>query len=344
MSHQTGIKCNEELQKFFGKCREGHYRVLKVSIKNEQMVLDGWKPKSASWEKDFDLTVPKLISGAQPAFLLYRFDSLKGGTYEWLLISYIPEEAPVREKMIYASTKATLKKEFGSGQIKDELKATSKEDATFNGYQKHKKLVQSPAPLTSAEEELAELKLREKSSIADLVSIDSKHQTMSAVSFPIDQRACPALASFRDGRINYLQFSIVIDKEVIKLEEATAIGVHQLPGRVPDDKARYHLFKFPHSHEGDYLESNIFIYSMPGYNCSIKERMLYSSCKASVVSFIEKELKANVDKKIEIDSGSELTEEFLHDELHPTINLHQPKFEKPKGPPNRGARRIIKPN
>ena len=37
------------------------------------MVLDGWKPKSASWEKDFDLTVPKLISGAQPAFLLYRY-------------------------------------------------------------------------------------------------------------------------------------------------------------------------------------------------------------------------------------------------------------------------------
>lgn len=23
----------------------------------------------------------------------------------------------------------------------------------------------------------------------------------------------------------------------------------------------------------------VFIYSMPGYNCSIKERMLYSSCK-----------------------------------------------------------------
>ena len=90
------------------------------------------------------------------------------------------------------------------------------EDATFNGYQKHKKLVQSPAPLTSAEEELAKLKLREKSSIADLVSIDSKQQTMSAVSFPIDQRACPALASFRDGRINYLQFSIGMLSSLMK--------------------------------------------------------------------------------------------------------------------------------
>ena len=36
----------------------------------------------------------------------------------------IPEDAPVREKMIYASTKATLKSQFGSGQIKEDLLGT----------------------------------------------------------------------------------------------------------------------------------------------------------------------------------------------------------------------------
>ncbi|KAG8278081.1 hypothetical protein J6590_028907 [Homalodisca vitripennis] len=46
--------------------------------------------------------------------------------------------------------------------------------------------------------------------------------------------------------------------------------------------------------------------------------------------------------QLEIDSGSELTEEFLQDELHPKRNLHRPKFEKPKGPPNRGAKRLTK--
>lgn len=30
-----------------------------------------------------------------------------------------------------------------------------------------------------------------------------------------------------------------------------------------------------------------FIYTMPGYNCSVKERMLYSSCKNSVVERLE---------------------------------------------------------
>ena len=50
----------------------------------------------------------------------------------------------------------------------------------------------------------------------------------------------------------------------------------------------------------------------------------------------------NIFLQLEIDSGSELTEEFLQDEIHPKKNLHRPKFEKPKGPPGRGAKRLTK--
>ena len=46
--------------------------------------------------------------------------------------------------------------------------------------------------------------------------------------------------------------------------------------------------------------------------------------------------------QLEIDSGSELTEEFLYEELHPAKSLHRPKFAKPKGPPNRGPKRMTK--
>ena len=49
---------------------------------------------------------------------------------------------------------------------------------------------------------------------------------------------------------------------------------------------------------------------MPGYNCSIKERMLYSSCKNSVVEILEQE-GIEIAKKIEVDDGKELTETFL---------------------------------
>ncbi|KAI4495526.1 hypothetical protein M0802_008740 [Mischocyttarus mexicanus] len=46
--------------------------------------------------------------------------------------------------------------------------------------------------------------------------------------------------------------------------------------------------------------------------------------------------------RLSVDDGKELTEGFLQEELHPKVNLHRPKFAKPKGPPNRGAKRITK--
>ena len=46
--------------------------------------------------------------------------------------------------------------------------------------------------------------------------------------------------------------------------------------------------------------------------------------------------------QIEVDSGKELTEDFLQDELHPKKNVHTTKFARP-APPNRGGnRRMIK--
>lgn len=46
-----------------------------------------------------------------------------------------------------------------------------------------------------------------------------------------------------------------------------------------------------------YLYVAVFIYSMPGYSCSIKERMLYSSCKAPLLELIQS-LGVTITKKV----------------------------------------------
>lgn len=37
---------------------------------------------------------------------------------------------------------------------------------------------------------------------------------------------------------------------------------------------------------------------MPGYSCSIKERMLYSSCKAPLLEYIENSVGIKIEKKV----------------------------------------------
>lgn len=56
---------------------------------------------------------------------IYRLDSKDNTGYNWLLFTWSPELSPVRQKMLYASTKATLKMEFGAAQIKEEVFVTS---------------------------------------------------------------------------------------------------------------------------------------------------------------------------------------------------------------------------
>ncbi|KAG8232869.1 hypothetical protein J437_LFUL012485, partial [Ladona fulva] len=161
MSHQTGIRANESLKKFFGKCRDGHVRVFKVSIVNEELTLSAQTGTKGTWEQDYDRVVLPLVEDDQPCYILYRFDTKSStGSYDWALISWSPDDSSVRQKMLYASTKATLKQEFGGGQIKEEIHATVKvEEVTLNGFKKHKASAKAPAPLTQAEEELARLRI-----------------------------------------------------------------------------------------------------------------------------------------------------------------------------------------
>ncbi|OWR50934.1 putative twinfilin [Danaus plexippus plexippus] len=338
MSHQTGIQANNELKKYFSKCRDGKIRVLKISIENEQLTLAKHYPVKSTFDSDFDKYVPSLIVEDLPCYILYRFDTTNSLGYEWLLLSWSPDSAPVRHKMLYASTKATLKQEFGSAHIKDEMHATSKDEVCLKGYKAHVSGVNAPAPLTDREEALREL---QESGHDPNYGTDARQSTMGGIAFPITESTKQGIIDLQRGSYNYLQFKIDIDEEKICLSKAAIINVSELPAQVPSDQARYHLFLFKHSHEGDHIESFVFIYSMPGYSCSIKERMMYSSCKGQFLDILEN-MGVAIAKRLEIDDGKELTEDYLYDEIHPKRNLHRPAFAKPKGPPNRGAKRITK--
>ena len=64
-----------------------------------------------------------------------------------MFISYSPDYAHVREKMLFASTRATLKTAFGTDYIKEELFGTVPDDVSLSGYDKHLASEAAPAPL-----------------------------------------------------------------------------------------------------------------------------------------------------------------------------------------------------
>lgn len=315
-------------------------RVFKVSIADEQLTLVDYKPPKATWEQDYDSLVLPLVERGQPCYLFYRLDTTSQNGYNWLFISWSPDDSPVRQKMLYASTKATLKKEFGGGNISHELFGTSRDEMRLQGVRRLLSAEAVPAPLTQAEHELQGIRKSEAS--AD-VAINSRHQTLRGLHFPMSDDVVAALFDMKEGRLSYIQLSIDTEKEEINLETRDNVTVQSLSSKVPRDRPRYHLFFFPHVHEGDQLQSIVFIYSIATSDCPVKERMLYSSCKSPLVETIETQVELPIAKKVEIDDPSELNEAFLLDQLHPRENkMCKQKFAKPKGPTNRGARRLIR--
>ncbi|XP_053110778.1 twinfilin-1 isoform X2 [Hemicordylus capensis] len=305
MSHQTGIQASEDVRETFARARNGHYRFLKIVIENEQLVVGCAGQPDESWEKDYDSFVLPLLEDKQPCYILYRLDSQNAQGYEWIFIAWSPDHSPVRQKMLFAATRATLKKEFGGGHIKDEVFGTNK--------------------------------------VQTEVSVDTKHQTLQGVAFPIAKEALQALEKLKNKQLNYVQLQIDMKNEIITLANTLPTELKDLPKRIPKDSARYHFFLYKHSHEGDYLESIVFIYSMPGYMCSIRERMLYSSCKSPLLEIAERQLWMQIIRKIEIDDGDELTADFLYEEVHPKQHAHTRNFAKPRGPAGkRGIRRLIR--
>nr|XP_045732052.1 twinfilin-1-like [Mirounga angustirostris] len=314
MSHQTGVQASEDVKDIFARARNGKYRLLKISIENEKLVIGSCSQPSDSWDKDYDSFVLPLLEDKQPCYILFRLDSQNAQGYEWIFTAWSPDHSHVRQKM-YAATRATLKKEFGGGHIKDEVFRTVKEDVSLHGYKKYLVSQSSPAPLTAAEEELRQIKINE---VQTDMGVDTKHQTLQGVAFPISREAFPTLEHLSNRQLNYVQLEIDIKNEIIILANTTNTELKDLPKRIPKDSAHYRFFLYKHSHEGDYLESIVFIYSMPGYTCSIREWMLYSRCKSFLLEIVERQLQVDVIRKFEIDSGDELTADFLYEEVHPS--------------------------
>jgi len=207
------------------------------------------------------------------------------------------------------------------------------EELSIAGYRRHVESQNAAPPLTESEQE--KIRLRENEDHTD-IGTTTRQSHLHGVAFPINQPALDALEELRDGTLSYVQLMVDVKAERILLDRKEMdIKADYLSSLVPPGTARYHFYRFKHTHEGDYQEAVVFIYSSPGFKSGIKERMLYASCKEPLITIVEDKLGLPIAKKIEMDSGSILNEAYLMDELHPQKTAYRPQFMRPPPPSNR---------
>ncbi len=86
----------------------------------------------------------------------------------------------------------------------------------MSGYRRHLVSATAPGPLSREEIEREEVKQAQNDAA---VGVDSRHQTMTGILFPMDDAAGKAAQDIRHKRTDYVRLSIDIKNEVIVLEE-----------------------------------------------------------------------------------------------------------------------------
>jgi len=333
MTHSRGIPVCQELADAFNDIRLGNsFRSVKIQIINETLVESGRLGQTDSVENDwaaFQATLEPKIA----CYIAFRLESRNEHGDEWVLISYVPDGSPVKERMLYASTRDLLKRQLGYSYFLDELHGSSPDDVSWEMYKQHdRKKGVGDAPLTEAEIQV---------SAASRMEIDHGHtrEYVHSVMFPMSAQAVQALKNLSGGAQNLVQLRIDPDRETIELRQATNASGDSLGNEIPTDEPCFSFFRWDHQFEGANLSPVVFLYSC-AESSKVKLKMLYSTVKAAAADAASQQ-GIEISKKFEITEGADVSEEFFQNEFHPAAAEAKKAMKRPTKP-GRGPSRITR--
>jgi len=331
MTHSSNIPVSSQLEEAFGKARtEGGVRFIKAHIKDEQLLPILTQPLG-NLESDFGKVVP-LLEPKTPSYFIFRLDTQNTLGYEWLLLAYVPDGSSVKDRMLYASTRDSLKKQLGKSYfVTNDMYGSETAEFTWEAYQD---ILQKPfvaAPLTASEMHLS-------NEVHAEIDHGGAREYVHSVRFPLSNDAQDALRNFSTKQ-NFVQLSVDTTRETIELVSIKKVAVGNIPSEISTSEPRFVFFKYTHTFQGEAIDSNVFIYCCPE-NAHVKKKMLYSTVK-SVVAGAAEDFRIVLDKtgKIEVDDPELLTVDYLNESLHPVKEVKK-GFARPLRPGKGGARLI----
>ncbi|KDQ60680.1 hypothetical protein JAAARDRAFT_31659 [Jaapia argillacea MUCL 33604] len=321
MSATSGIGVSQELTDTFASAVDSQsVRFLKISIQNESLVVDHTVPVSGTLEQDLD-NLKDILQEKIPAYVLVRLDEPPS---DWLAVYYVPDAAQVRDKMLYAATRASLTKSLGSTHFTSTLFATSLSDLTPAAYRAHLAHLSAPQPMSAREKEMEEVKKAERE--ADVYrgsSVRTGHSELGKLGFEWGEGVEAALKGLGEGDgTGLVVLSVDTTKESLVLKSSQECTISQLGSALPPSEPCYAFLAWPHSYTSPPRREIVFIYSCPSTS-PIKHRMIYSSGALIFYNQVKAILAPPnlspstvlASRKIETSNPRELDEEHVKSEL-----------------------------
>lgn len=328
--------------------------IIKISSDSTQLVPETKIPVKESIKGAFSALHSHLEkSFPQPAFAVVPEGSSTNASFAF--ISFIPDVAPIRSKMLYASTKNTLLIELGSNNFKKNhiLSWSELEELNYESYQKS--VTVPDGPLSREEKLLQEVNSLQTLSLAEstgngrnsffkkeLPSMRNSHSPAptsggnNGLLLKIEPELQAEFASLPELKLT--RFVVELASEQLRLVSATT---QVKLGNLVDHLAKpTGLLPQPNFALYGYNGKSVaLIYSCPS-GSKVKDRMLSAANLQGLLSHLRSLAgeNADIDKVIEI---GDLDELHLPDLEVSETSTETPtskgnlKFAKPKGPRRR---------
>lgn len=260
--------------------------------------------------------------------LLRRNDVLSSPDKSLVAITYVPNAAPVRQKMLFASTRLTLVRELGGEHFPESIFCTEAEELTAQGWEKHVKHTESSNPLTAEEQSLQDIKEAEA-----LESRGTQGQSLAQggrIAIRADDSISGALRQLgQGGSDNLVQLRMDTPTETLQFVSSGSATPDSLASSIDKQEPRFSFYRHSDS-EG----SIVFISTCPSV-AKIKERMLYAASRSNVISLAQNDGGLKVAKRLEATNPDEITKQVVEDEFKVEEKEEKKGFAKPKRPGRR---------
>ncbi|KAI9737158.1 MAG: Twinfilin-1 [Cirrosporium novae-zelandiae] len=325
---QSGISASQELLSAFNTLVSSPSQFgLLATITSETLKPVTALPNTSS---DFYSSLSSLQEHLDPKVPLYIILRKRPeGQGAFIAITYIPDNAPVRSKTLFASTRLTLVRELGSEHFAETVFVTESNELTPEGWKRHESHVAGAAPLTEEERIMQGVKEKEGEEIQ---GTGARRNHVVGMKMKVEDSVGKALSELGgDSGDNLVQLKIDVPTETIALASTSSIqSASDLATTISSTEPRYSLYRYAHTHQGESKAPIVFIYTCPT-GSKIRERMVYASSRAWVAKYAEDEIGAAVEKKLEATNPDEITEKTLEEEFHPPQEAKQ-AFARPKRP------------
>ena len=291
-------------------------RFLVCKIDNEKIVLSQQVNRNRHASADFDGSLKPLMTETEPALIVYLVKDEK-----WLLIAWTPDAASVRDKILYASCRDTLKKALvaGGGDFEADYAASEPDELTWKAYFNRYEDVRARGLMTEKEQILSDTLAEERERQAEMVSDAKKvDKSTGVIPFKLEDSCKEALAAFSatsSNNTSILEMSVqdeTISFVSSNLELAADVEFRSLMSAT---EARFLLLRKS--------EKVLFVFSCPE-DLHVRIKMVQSSSKATIMQKIADE-GINIDENIEVRDAAELDEAIAR-KLAPAPTLESGVF------------------